>query len=199
MLTIGLTGGIASGKSTCSDLFAELGAPIIDTDLLARRLVEPGQGALTTIVQTFGEAILTPDGKLDRIAVRNLVFNDPAKRKQLENILHPLIRQEVERQLEQISAPYCIVVIPLLLESGMTDLVDRILVVDTTEEIQRQRLQMRDGMEKSVINGILAAQIKRQSRLQAAQDIIENTGDLEALRSQVVELHKFYCSYSPSA
>ena len=192
MLIIGLTGGIGSGKSTVANMFAELGVPIIDMDLIARQVVEPGQPALQQIINTFGDDLLKDDGQLNRQQLSQIIFNSTEKRRQLEAILHPLIREETERQLEQLEAPYCIVVIPLLLESDQRSLVDRILVIDIPESLQISRTIQRDGVSAEQVEKILASQVDRQSRLTAADDIINNSGELEALRLQVKELDQSY-------
>lgn len=192
MLTIGLTGGIGSGKSAAAKLFAELGVPIIDTDLIARQVVEPGQPALTEIAQTFGPEILTRDGQLNRPALRQIIFADAAKRQQLEAILHPRIQTEMLRQAAALTAPYCIFVIPLLLEAGQQHLVKRILVIDCDDNLRRQRLKNRDQMSDAEIDRAFAAQASREQRLAAADDIISNDGSLDQLRAQVQQLHSRY-------
>lgn len=192
MLTIGLTGGIGSGKSTVASLFAELGVPIIDTDLIARQVVEPGQAALTEITNAFGPEVLTNTGQLNRPALRQIIFADAGKRKRLEAILHPRIQAEMLRQAAALSTPYCIFVIPLLLEAGQQHLVDRILVVDCDDEHRRQRLKQRDGMSDAEIDNAFAAQASREQRLAAASNIISNDSDINHLRPQVLELHSRY-------
>ncbi len=192
MLIIGLTGGIGSGKSTVANMFANLGVPIIDMDRIARDIVAPGQAALKHIVNAFGEELINEDGQLDRQRLRNIIFDSTEKRQQLEAILHPLIRQETEHQLTSVQAPYCIIVIPLLLESDQRSLVNRILVVDAPESMQKSRTMQRDGITASQVEKILASQIDRQSRRKAADDIIENSGDLDTLRSQVASLDHQY-------
>lgn len=196
MLTIGLTGGIGSGKSAAAHCFAELGVPIIDTDLIARQVVEPGQPALTEIAQTFGAEIVTDAGQLDRAALRQLIFADSAKRQQLEAILHPRIRAEMLRQAALLTSPYAIFVIPLLLEAGQQNLVDRILVIDCDDTIRRQRLKQRDQMNDSEIDHAFAAQTSREQRLAAADEIISNNGERNQLRLQIEQLH---CRYSQLA
>lgn len=192
MLIIGLTGGIGSGKSAVANMFSELGVPIIDMDHIARQVVEPGQPALQQIIQTFGSEVVDPEGKLKRQQLSRVIFGSTAKRRQLEAILHPVIREETERQLAELDALYCIVVIPLLLESDQRSLVNRILVVDAPEEIQISRTMQRDGISEKQAESILASQVDRQSRLNAADDIINNSGDLEALRLQVNKLDQTY-------
>ncbi len=192
MLTIGLTGGIGSGKTLVSDHFAKLGAPVIDTDIIARELVAPGQPALSEITATFGKDILNPQGELDRRALRQLVFEQPDKRRQLEDILHPRIRDEVKKRLNMINAPWSIIVIPLLLESKQQDLVQRILLVDAPAELQLSRTVMRDNVDADDVEKIIASQTTRQSRLDAADDIIVNDGSLDQLRQQVGKMYQFY-------
>ena len=192
MLVIGLTGGIGSGKSTVADMFAELGVPIIDMDRIARQIVGPGQPALEHITHTFGTDLIDADGQLNRQRLSNIFFDSTEKRHQLEAILHPMIRRETERQLKKLEVPYCIVVIPLLLESDQRSLVDRVLVVDTPESVQITRTMQRDGISASQAEKILATQVNRKSRLSAADDIINNSGELDDLRVQVENLDQQY-------
>jgi dephospho-CoA kinase len=192
MLRIGLTGGIGSGKSTVCALFHELGAPIIDSDIIARALVAPGSMALEQIAECFGQQLLQEDGSLDRRQMRELVFSNQARREQLESILHPLIRQEMERQISRLNAPYIILAIPLLLEKGWQQQLDRVLVVDCSEELQRQRALKRDNSPVQTIDRIIASQIQRDARIAAADDLIDNSGSYEALRDQVETLHHRY-------
>lgn len=191
-LRVGLTGGIASGKSTVADMFADLGAAIIDTDVISRSVVEPGQPALDEIRETIGPDVIQEDGTLDRRALRELVFADEPLRKQLEAILHPRIRDETFRQSFEAGGRYQIIVVPLLTESPLRDYVDRILVVDCDEEIQLQRLLDRDAESEDQARRILAAQASRADRLAIADDVIRNDGDLSATRDQVARLHDFY-------
>ncbi|HEB55543.1 MAG TPA: dephospho-CoA kinase [Gammaproteobacteria bacterium] len=192
MLAIGLTGGIGSGKTVVSDHFAKLGVPVIDTDIIARELVAPGQAALTEIATVFGRDILTPEASLDRQALRQLIFNQPDKRRQLEDILHPRIREEVKKRLTVINAPWCIIVIPLLQESTQQDLVQRILLVDAPAELQLTRTMLRDNVSADDVRKIIASQASRQSRLELADDVIVNDGSLEQLRLQVEKMYQFY-------
>ncbi|MGI9329561.1 MAG: dephospho-CoA kinase [Gammaproteobacteria bacterium] len=189
VLRIGLTGGIASGKSTVADCFAELGIPVIDTDVIARELVMPGEPALEELVQTFGADILQTDGSLDRQVLRTRVFADPAQRHRLESILHPKIRARTLSQAEVAGGPYQVIVVPLLLETGFDALVDEIVVVDCPESEQRQRLQARDGEDSTQVERMLAAQISRAARLGRADAVIDNSGTLDATRQQVAALH----------
>jgi dephospho-CoA kinase len=193
MLVIGLTGGIGSGKSTVAQLFAAMGVPVIDMDLIARQVVEPGQTALEQITQEFGSYILDDKGRLDRRRLRELIFDSKEKRRRLEAILHPLIRQETQHQLLELDAPYCIVVIPLLFESQQDSLVDRILVIDVPESLQISRTMKRDDITTEAVQKILAAQIDRDSRLAAADDVIDNSVELSQVRDRVAELDQQYC------
>lgn len=192
MLIIALTGGIGSGKSTVAHYFAALDVPVIDADQIARELVTPGSPALQEIAATFGPAIMQPNGELDRTMLRQRVFNDPTQRRRLEAILHPLVYAEMRRRIKTLHAPYCLLVIPLLLESGETALADRILVVDSPVNLQRQRVQARDALDDATLDAILRAQVSREQRLRAANDIIVNDGELPALRQQVEDLHRHY-------
>ncbi|MCF6353635.1 MAG: dephospho-CoA kinase [Candidatus Polarisedimenticolaceae bacterium] len=192
MLIIGLTGGIGSGKSTVCDGFAALGTPIIDADLVAREVVMPGTPGLTQVINQFGQGILTQDGSLDRNKLRELVFSDDTSRKRLEALLHPLIREEMDRRLARLKAPYAILAIPLLLEGGRRENIDRILVVDAEESQQIARACQRDRQNPEQIHAIIAAQCSRKDRLSAADDVIYNTGDLEHLNQQVTEMHNHY-------
>jgi dephospho-CoA kinase len=200
MFTVGLTGGIGSGKSTVADLFAELGTPVVDTDAIAHQLTAPGGAALAAIHAQFGDAVMQADGTLDRAALRHRVFSDSAARRQLEAILHPRIRQDVERALATLVAPYALVVIPLLVETGgYRDLLDRVLVVDCPEDLQIARVVARSGLGREEVNAILAAQAGRAERLAAADDVIVNTASAEALRAEVAALHRRYLAFSTSA
>ncbi|WP_353570745.1 dephospho-CoA kinase [Candidatus Albibeggiatoa sp. nov. BB20] len=191
-LKIGLTGGIASGKTTISDLFAQQGVPIIDADVIAHQLVQVGQPALATIAQVFGHDILHSDGSLDRGLLREKVFAKPQQREQLEAILHPLVYAEITQQAQQSHYAYCIVSIPLLVETWKYAQVDRVLVVDCTDIQQRQRLRQRNQFDDKIIDQILAAQATRQQRLAIANDIIQNNNSLEYLATQVCSLHLQY-------
>jgi len=200
VLIIGLTGGIASGKSAASKRFAELGAAVIDADQAARQVVAPGEPGLARVVEAFGRDILTPDGQLDRAALRQQVFNDPGARRRLEQLLHPLIRQRMLRHVQQAEAagtnPYAVLAIPLLVENRMQELVHRVLVVDAPEQLQRARAQARDNVAPEQIDAIMASQASRSHRLAAAHDIITNTGTLEDLRQAVDALHEKYLTLS---
>ena len=192
MFRVGLTGGIASGKTTVADIFAALGAHIIDTDELAREVVEPGEPALESVIEHFGSSILDDDGRLDRRALRRLVFSDPEKRHLLEQILHPAIRKRMDESGAVLRGPYQILVIPLLVESHSDGHVDRVLVVDCDEEVQIRRLMNRDGESRENAEEMLATQISRQQRLEHADDIIDGGTSLEALQQRVKQLDDYY-------
>lgn len=192
MLTIGLTGGIASGKSEVSRMFEELGVAVIDTDLISRQLVEPGELALQEIVSHFSSAVINDDGTLNRNKLGKLIFSSESERHLLEDILHPRIRDEVSRQLQTIDAPYVIVVIPLLLETRYPIKVDRILVIDASQEQQRQRLMRRNALSQSDADKMMQAQTSNNRRLAVADDVISNRGSLKALQTDVERLHQFY-------
>lgn len=191
-LRIGLTGGIGSGKTTASDYFAALGVPIIDTDILARELVEPGAPALQDILQLFGDQVLDAEGQLNRDAVRALVFSDPAKRVQLEDILHPRIRDRALELARQAKTPYCLIVIPLLLETRYPLALDRILVIDTVEDNQYQWVAERDGLDKAQIEAVLASQASREERLAVADDVVINDGNMAHFYRELDKLHVAY-------
>ena len=199
MLVVALTGGVGSGKSAVARRFAELGVPIIDADIIAREQVIPGSPALDEIKTAFGSAVIQPDGNLDRTALRSLVFDSPIKRRQLEQILHPRIRNAMLQRLNKLHAPYAILVIPLLLETGQQELAHRILVVDCPEAQQISRVQQRDGLPETQIKKILAAQVSRSSRLAAADDIIDNSGSLQALIESIDRLHRHYLQLAESS
>ena len=192
-LRIGLTGGIASGKSMVSQRFAELGVPVIDADVASRKVVEPGKPGLAQVVQRFGVGVLDADGQLDRRALRNLIFRDSSLRQALDAILHPLIRDEMEREAGEAKGPYVIMAIPLLVESGTAGKrVDRVLVVDADEMLQIQRLHARDGASAEQARTILASQASRAARLACADDVLLNAGSVAELRQAVDRLHEQY-------
>ena len=195
-LVIGLTGGIGSGKTTVANGFEKLGVPLIDADLIARELVEPGQTALEEIRAIFGAECLTKEGRLDRAHIRQRIFADDSLRQRLEAILHPEIRKRIKALIAEVQAAYCIVVIPLLLETGQNDLVDRILVVDAPEKEQIKRVAARDKLSHNAIIKIMHTQADRKTRLAAADDIIVNNSDLETLTSHIRSLHHRYLELS---
>jgi dephospho-CoA kinase len=189
---VGLTGGIASGKSTVAKLFGDRGVPILDSDQVAREVVEPGQPPLERLVERFGRSILTPDGHLDRPALRNIVFSDPKARADLEALTHPAIGAALEARSAAAGGPYQVLVIPLLVEKNLGSHVDRVLVVDCDEQTQIRRLRERDGSTRAQAQAILDAQASRSARLKAAHDVIRNDADLKAVESQVATLHARY-------
>ena len=189
---VGLTGGIASGKSTAAKFFGALGVPILDSDQIARDVVEPGQPPLERLIERFGRKILTPDGHLDRPALREIVFSDPKARADLEALTHPAIGAAMEARSAEAGGPYQILVVPLLVEKNLTGHVDRVLVVDCDEELQVRRLRDRDGSTPEQVQAILKAQAPRAARLKAANDVIHNDSDMSAVRDQVAALHARY-------
>lgn len=195
-LRIGLTGGIASGKSTVARRFLELGVPVIDADESARAVVAPGSPGLARVTEVFGSGVLSEQGDLDRRALRQLIFANPERRRQLESILHPLIKADMERRAAAVSGPYVVLAIPLLVEGGRLDRVNRILVVDVDEQTQVQRLMARDGGTREQAEAMLAAQASRASRLKAAHDVLVNAGSVPELRHAVDQLHQRYLCLS---
>jgi dephospho-CoA kinase len=189
---VGLTGGIASGKSTAAKFFGALGVPILDSDQVARDVVEPGQPPLERLVQRFGASILTPDGHLDRPALRDIIFSDPKARADLEELTHPAIGAAMEARSASAGGPYQILVIPLLVEKNLRSHVDRVLVVDCAQELQLRRLRARDHSTARQAQAILDAQAPRAVRLKAADDVITNDADMSAVQRQVETLHTRY-------
>jgi dephospho-CoA kinase len=192
VITIVLTGGIASGKTAVSNGFARLGVPVIDTDLIAREVVEPGQPALDRITEVFGDDFLTSAGQLDRQKMRQAIFSDPDQRARLEAILHPLIAEEVTQRVNKLNSPYCILVIPLYAQSSAYTWIDRVLVVDVEEEVQIERVMARDQISRNQAKSILSAQTTRQDKLALADDIIDNSGSMAKLQGKVEALHNKY-------
>jgi dephospho-CoA kinase len=189
---VAVTGGIASGKTAVSDRFQALGVPVVDTDLIAREVVAPGQPLLTEIGKRFGKGVIQEDGSLDRRALRELVFADSTARQELESLLHPAILAEARARIMRQAGAYVIVVIPLLAEGGGHEWIDRVLVVDVPESVQLERLQLRDGVTRSDAEAALAAQASREERLAIADDVIDNTSDLETLHRRVDRQHEQY-------
>ena len=198
-LRVGLTGGIASGKSVVADMFSARGIPVIDTDIIAREVVKTGEPGLQAVVSEFGPEFLKADGTLDRALLRKKIFAEPCSRKQLEKILHPLIRAKAFAQAENAGGPYQIFAVPLLAETDFADFVNRILVVDCPLEIRRKRLMARDNESEETVNNILNAQAGRTERLDLADDVIVNDGSLENTERAVEELHQRYLAMSASA
>jgi dephospho-CoA kinase len=191
-----LTGGIASGKSAVSQFFAQRGVPVIDTDLIAHEIVEPGQAALVRIAEAFGQEFLDGNGRLDRKKMRNAIFSDPGLKNRLEGILHPAIAAEVDQRIAQVDAPWCILVVPLFKEGGRFTWINRVLVVDVEESVQIERVMERDGITREQAQSILAAQPSRRERLALADDIIDNSGSLEELKARVDDLYGKYTTLS---
>ncbi len=195
-LRIGLTGGIASGKTIVANFFADLGIPVIDTDVIARDVVAKGAPALVQIRADFGDAVFNDDGVLDRKAMRKLVFSDDSKRRQLEGILHPRIREAAVVQAQAVTDPYMIIVVPLLVESPMKALMDRVLVVDCSVDVQLKRLLARDTENEAQACRMIAAQASRDERRAIADDVLLNDTDLDETRRQVDALHHRYLELS---
>lgn len=196
---IGLTGGIGSGKTTVANLFASMGAGLVDTDEIAHRLTQPGEPAIAAIGRAFGPEYIATDGSLDRIRMRNLVFANASARRDLETILHPLIRKESARQIAESTTVYVMVVVPLLIESGAyRDIMTRVLVVDCEQETQIRRVMDRSALSRNEVLSIIASQATRQSRLAVADDVIHNDGDLDTLRTQATDLHRRYVDLAKS-
>ena len=193
MFSVGLTGGIASGKTTVSNLFAELGVPIVDTDVISRKLLQPGEPAYREVSEHFGGIILNAEGAIVRAVLRRMIFSNPEHKSWLEKMLHPLIYQRSHDAIQQHSrAAYVLVVVPLLFESGFQSLVDRVLAVDCSAEQQISRLMKRDNIDEDLARSMLAQQLSNAERRERAQDIINNHADDADLRAQVDSLHRFY-------
>jgi len=197
---VGLTGGIGSGKSAAAAEFERLGAAVVDTDAIAHELTQAGGAAILELERIFGRDAITKNGAMDRDKMRARVFADPAAKKALEALLHPLIREESRRRIAAARAPYVIHVVPLLVESpDYRSRVDRVLVIDVPEDLQVERVRSRSGLSEAEVRAIVAAQAPRAQRLAAADDLIENRGTIEALREQVAALHRKYLEYSQAA
>tara|TARA_B110000858_G_scaffold179560_1_gene216354 strand:+ start:30246 stop:30860 length:615 start_codon:yes stop_codon:yes gene_type:complete len=191
-VVVGLTGGIGSGKSAAANMFRELGIDVIDADALAREVVEPGQPALSEIAAHFGSELLTAEGYLDRAALRSIVFSNPEHKSWLENLLHPLIAELLQRRLNATKSPYTILESPLLLETEQHKLVERVLVIDASEPTQINRSVKRDGSDEELIRSIIASQIDRADRIRQADDLVSNEDSLEQLRENIESLHSKY-------
>ena len=186
---VGVTGGIGSGKSAVTERLEAQGIAVVDADVVAREIVEPGTEALDAIVEHFGEHVLTPDRTLDRAALRQIVFANPEERRWLEALTHPRIGAEIERQLEVADAPYVVLSSPLLLETSQRDFVDHVVVVDVPEHVQLARTVTRDANSEELVRAIMAAQMDRAERLEKADSVLDNSGDIAALDTQVAQLH----------
>ena len=197
-LYIGLSGGIASGKTIVSDEFSSLGADIIDTAIIARKLIFPGSETLNEIISVFGEAILLNDGNLDRKLMRQIIFNEKDKKITLEKIMHPRIQNEVKQKIQSASGRYQIIVVPLLLQSPILDFIHRVLIIDCDEKIQINRLIKRDNITEELAKKMIENQSKREERLAIADDIILNEGRIEEIKHEVKKLNDFYIKISSS-
>ncbi|HAU4905649.1 TPA: dephospho-CoA kinase [Aeromonas hydrophila] len=197
MYVVAITGGIGSGKTTVANQFAELGIEVVDADVIAREVVEPGTPALAAIAAHFGSEVITPDGQLDRRRLRERVFTDPQAKGWLNALLHPLIRTEMQRQCAAARSPYCLLVVPLLVENRLTALANRVLVIDVDEATQIERTCRRDGVSREQAQAILAAQASRAERLAAADDVLDNqNGTPEAIKSRILALHETYLAFA---
>ncbi|HEG4447494.1 TPA: dephospho-CoA kinase [Aeromonas hydrophila] len=197
MYVVAITGGIGSGKTTVANQFAELGIEVVDADVIAREVVEPGTPALAAIAAHFGSEVITPDGQLDRRRLRERVFTDPQTKGWLNALLHPLIRTEMQRQCAAARSPYCLLVVPLLVENRLTALANRVLVIDVDEATQIERTCRRDGVSSEQAQAILAAQASRAERLAAADDVLDNqNGTPEAIKSRILALHETYLAFA---
>lgn len=196
---LGVAGGIGSGKTAATDFLAQQGIQIVDSDLIARQVVMPGQPALQKIHQHFGDQVLTADGELNRPWLRQQVFANPDERKWLESVTHPAIRQETIAQLQASTSPYTVLVAPLFFESGLEQLVDRTLLVDVPVEMQVERASRRDQNNEEQIRSIIAAQMSREERTRRADDLVDNSGSLEALQTRLMSLHQQYLALAAAA
>lgn len=197
MYVVAITGGIGSGKTTVANQFAKLGIEVVDADVIAREVVEPGTPALAAIAAHFGSEVITPDGQLDRRRLRERVFTDPQAKGWLNTLLHPLIRTEMQRQCAAARSPYCLLVVPLLVENRLTALANRVLVIDVDEATQIERTCRRDGVSYEQAQAILAAQASRAERLTAADDVLDNqNGTPEAIKSRILALHETYLAFA---
>jgi dephospho-CoA kinase len=199
-LVVGLTGGIGSGKSAAADEFARLGATVVDTDAIAHGLTGAGGSAMPEVERIFGQGVIDSSGAMDRRKMRERVFAEPAAKKALEALLHPMIREESRRRIDAAQSPYVVHVVPLLVESAdYRKRVDRVLVVDCPEALQVERVRARSALPEAEVRAIMASQAARADRLAAADDVIDNSGTLDALRKQVAALHRRYLEYSAQA
>ncbi len=192
MLIIGLTGGIGSGKSVASDKFKSLGVAVVDADVASRTVVEPGKPALKEIQDHFGSGIITAEGKLDRNKLREIIATDAEERKWLESVLHPKIGEQITKEISESTSVYTLLVAPLLLETNSQEICSRVVVVDVPKDVQIQRTAKRDKVSPNQVEQMVAAQMKREKRLEKADDVLLNSGTIEDLEKQVEELHKKY-------
>lgn len=196
---VGLTGGIGSGKSAAADAFGKLGAAVVDTDLIAHELTRAGGAAIPGVRRLFGDSAIAADGAMDRKAMRERVFSDPAAKQRLESLLHPMIRAESERQIAAAAEPYVVHVVPLLVESpDYRKRVQRVLVVDCPEALQVERVRARSGLSAAQVEAIMRSQVSRAQRLAAADDVIDNSGTIAALQKQARDLHQTYLDLARS-
>ncbi|WP_413111099.1 dephospho-CoA kinase [Thaumasiovibrio sp. DFM-14] len=193
---VALTGGIGSGKTTVANLFHALDVPLIDADIIARQVVEPGSEGLAAIVAHFGSDILLTDGQLNRAKLRQCIFSDQQQKAWLNNLLHPLIRRTMQQRIDNCTAPYCLLVVPLLVENGLQIMADRVLVVDVSEETQIARTVQRDSVDMTQVKQILASQASRAERLAVADDVINNDDQPLTLEQQVAKLHQRYLDFA---
>ena len=197
MYVVAITGGIGSGKTTVANQFAALGIEVVDADLIAREVVAPGTPALAAITSHFGPEILTEQGLLDRRVLRERIFSDPAAKSWLNALLHPIIRSEMLRQCAAANSPYCLLVVPLLVENRLTELADRVLVIDVDEATQIERTCRRDGVSLEQAQAILASQASRSERLAMADDVLDNqSGTTETIRERILALHETYLAFA---
>ena len=197
MYVVAITGGIGSGKTTIANQFAALGIEVVDADLIAREVVAPGTPALAAITSHFGPEILTEQGLLDRRVLRERIFSDQAAKSWLNALLHPIIRSEMLRQCAAVSSPYCLLVVPLLVENRLTELADRVLVIDVDEATQIERTCHRDGVSREQAQAILASQANRSERLAMADDVLDNqSGTTETIRERILALHETYLAFA---
>ncbi|MGL4356679.1 MAG: dephospho-CoA kinase [Aeromonas popoffii] len=197
MYVVAVTGGIGSGKTTIANQFAALGIDVVDADVIARDVVEPGAPALAAIATYFGPDVIAPDGQLDRRSLRERVFSDTNAKAWLNALLHPLIRQEMLRQCAAARSPYCLLVVPLLVENKLTGLANRVLVIDVDEATQIERTCRRDGVSAEQAKAIIAAQASRSERLAAADDVIDNhNGSQMAIKTRILALHETYLAFA---
>ena len=197
MYVVAITGGIGSGKTTVANQFAALGIEVVDADLIAREVVEPGTPALAAIASHFGPGILDEQGRLDRRALRERIFSEPAAKSWLNALLHPIIRSEMLRQCAAANSPYCLLVVPLLVENRLTELADRVLVIDVDEATQIERTCRRDGVNREQAQAILASQASRSERLAMADDVLDNqSGTTETIRERILALHETYLAFA---